>query len=365
MTNPSLPTTNDAREVLAELEADCEAGVGRAFVGLAAEYFANTRARGGRVSTPHTAAGLAARFDEPMPRDGHSIESIITRIRADVLPDCNHLYHPHYVGHQVAAPLPAAVWMECVTAALNQSVAVFEMSPVGTVLEHRVIAWMRALAGFPGASGGTLTSGGTEATFTALLAARAAAMPDAWTNGVGADPPILLCGEHAHYAVTRAGAELGLGLRNVLPIRSRDYKLDPDALRDALRELGRIGKKVMAVVALIGAAITVRARARRHDDVVVAVLVVVGANIARRGLELGAIDRQRRLGEVERVPSGRLRRECRRRAACPAGGKGELAVRRERCSRRVRAPGEQCCRCYRGRDRAEPMRLIDERACAP
>ncbi|MFI5228138.1 MAG: pyridoxal phosphate-dependent decarboxylase family protein [Gemmatimonadales bacterium] len=256
MTNPSLPIQTDPREVLAEIEADCEAGVGRAFVGLAAEYFANTRTRGGRVSSPHTAAGLAARFDEPMPREGRSIESIITRIRADVLPDCNHLYHPRYVGHQVAAPLPAAVWMESVTAALNQSVAVFEMSPIGTVLEHRVIAWMRALAGLPGAAGGTLTSGGTEATFTALLAARAAAMPEAWTNGVGADPPILLCGEHAHYAVTRAGAELGLGMRNVLPIRSRGYALDPDALEEALRELGRIGKRVMAVVATAGSTAT-------------------------------------------------------------------------------------------------------------
>ena len=102
MTNPSLPIQTDPREVLAEIEADCEAGVGRAFVGLAAEYFANTRTRGGRVSSPHTAAGLAARFDEPMPREGRSIESIITRIRADVLPDCNHLYHPRYVGHQIA-----------------------------------------------------------------------------------------------------------------------------------------------------------------------------------------------------------------------------------------------------------------------
>jgi L-2,4-diaminobutyrate decarboxylase len=115
---------------------------------------------------------------------------------------------------------------------------------------------MRALVGYPGAAGGTLTSGGTEATFTALLAARAAVIPDAWTAGVGADPPVLLCGEHAHYAVTRAGAELGIGMRNVLPIRSRDFKMDPDALRDALRQLGRIGKRVMAVVATAGSTAT-------------------------------------------------------------------------------------------------------------
>ena len=251
---PTHPSAAPA--ILAEIEADCDASVGRAFVALAAEYLAQTRTRGGRVSTPHTAAGLAARFDEPMPRAGRSIDAIITRLRADVIPDCNHLYHPRYVGHQVAAPLPCAAWMESVTAALNQSVAVFEMSPVGTVLEHRVIEWMRGLAGFPGAAGGTLTSGGSEATFTALLAARAAAMPEAWTNGVGGDPPVLLCGEHAHYAVTRAGAELGLGMRNVLPIRSRDYKMDPDALREALSELARIGKRVMAVVATSGSTAT-------------------------------------------------------------------------------------------------------------
>jgi L-2,4-diaminobutyrate decarboxylase len=125
--------------ILTKIEADCDAAVGRAFVGLAAEYFAQTRNRDGRVSTRHTPAGLAARFEEELPREGHSVDSVIARLRADVLPECNHLWHPRYVGHQIAGPLPAAAWMECITAALNQSVAVFEMSPVGTVLEHRVI----------------------------------------------------------------------------------------------------------------------------------------------------------------------------------------------------------------------------------
>jgi L-2,4-diaminobutyrate decarboxylase len=243
-------------EILSRIEADADAAVARAFTGLAADYFVQTRNRAGRVSTQHTPAGLAARFDEPVPRDGRSIDTIVSRIRSDILPDCNHLYHPRYVGHQIAGPLPAAVWMESVTAALNQSVAVFEMSPVGTVLEHRVISWMCQLAGFPDGSAGTLTTGGTEATFTALLAARGVAIPDAWMNGVGSDPPVLLCGEHTHYAVTRAGAELGLGMRNVLAIRSRDFKMDPVALREALSELGRVGRRVMAVVATAGSTAT-------------------------------------------------------------------------------------------------------------
>ncbi|HTE46534.1 MAG TPA: pyridoxal-dependent decarboxylase [Gemmatimonadaceae bacterium] len=243
-------------EILAKFEADADVAVGREFVALAADYFAQTRNREGRVSTSHRPAELAARFDEPAPLVGVSIDSIIARIRADVIPDCNHLHHPRYAGHQVAGPLPAAVWMESVTAAMNQSVAIFEMSPVGTVLEHRVVAWMCELAGFGKGSGGTFTSGGTEATFTALLAARGAAMPNAWNDGVGSNPPVLLCGEHAHYAVTRAGAQLGIGMRNVLPIRSRNYKMDPGALREALEDLARDGRRVIAVVATAGSTAT-------------------------------------------------------------------------------------------------------------
>jgi L-2,4-diaminobutyrate decarboxylase len=184
------------------------------------------------------------------------VSEIIARLRSEVIPDCNHLYHPRYVGHQVSAPLPAAIWMESLTAALNQSTAVFEMSPVGTVLEHRLMRWFCDLAGYGQEAGGTMTTGGTEATFTALLAARSVAMPDAWTNGVGTEPPQLLCGDHAHDAVTRAAGELGLGMKHVVPIRSRDHKLDTDALAQALSALQREGRRVMAVVATSGSTAT-------------------------------------------------------------------------------------------------------------
>ena len=242
--------------ILSEIEADASRDIAAKFVAIAADYFEQTRRRDDRVSTSSSPSQLARRFDEPLPREAHDVDVVIERLRTQVIPDANHLWHPRYVGHQIAGPLPAAVWTEPVTAALNQSVAVFEMSPVGTVLEHQVISWLCALVGFPSESGGTLTSGGTEATFTGLLAARAAALPDAWTNGVGADPPVLLCGEHAHYAVTRAGAQLGIGMRSVLAVRSRDYKLDPEALADRIAEFARDGRRVMAVVATAGSTAT-------------------------------------------------------------------------------------------------------------
>jgi len=116
-------------EILSQIEADAEASVGARFVDVTAEYFANTRDRNRRVSTAHTPGELAARFDEPIPASGRSVDDVLRRIQGDVIPDCNHLFHPRYVGHQIAGPLPAAVWTESITAALNQSVAVWEMSP--------------------------------------------------------------------------------------------------------------------------------------------------------------------------------------------------------------------------------------------
>jgi L-2,4-diaminobutyrate decarboxylase len=238
------------------LEHDATLQAATAFVGLAAEYLGATREGEGPVSTGRTSDEIAERFDEPPPLDGMSLDAVLARLRDDVLPDCNRLYHPRYVGHQVSAPLPAAIWTEPLIAALNQSLAVAEMSPVATVLEHRVIRWMCELAGFGAGAGGTLTSGGTEATFTALLAARAAVLPDAWSDGVGADPPVVVCGEHAHYAVTRAVGELGLGMKSAVVVPSRDWRMDTEALAVTLDRLAADGRRVMAVVATAGSTAT-------------------------------------------------------------------------------------------------------------
>jgi L-2,4-diaminobutyrate decarboxylase len=242
--------------ILDILESDTLAESGAELVALVAEYFAETRSGEGSVSTPLTAEEISLRFDESLPRGGMSMSAVAQRLRGDVVSDANRLYHPMYMGHQVAPPLPAAVWAEPMISALNQSVAVWEMSPTATVIEHRVVRWMTALVGWDEMSGGTLTSGGTEATFTALLAARNAMIPDAWTNGVGVDAPIVLCGEHAHYAVSRALGELGIGVANLRMIPSRDYRMDTDALSLAIENATRDRRKIMAVVATAGSTAT-------------------------------------------------------------------------------------------------------------
>ncbi|MBV9881053.1 MAG: aspartate aminotransferase family protein [Gemmatirosa sp.] len=243
-------------DVLAAIDHDASAEAGGRFVTLVADYFARAAAGDGPVSTPHTAGAIAERFAEPLPRTGGGLDEVMARLAADVLPDVNRLYHPMALGHQVSPPLPAAVWTEALTAALNQSTAVWEMSPVATVLEHQVVRWMADLVGFGAAAGGTLTSGGTEATLAALLAARAHALPDAWRDGVGAEPPVVLCGEHAHYAVARAVGQMGLGTRQLVTVPSHEWRMDVAQLAAALDAQRAAERRVMAVVATAGSTAT-------------------------------------------------------------------------------------------------------------
>ena len=263
-------------DILAELEADTSLEVGESFAAVTARYFAATRGGEGQVSTARSPEELARRFDEEFPVDGRPVAEIIERLEREVLADANKYYHPMYMGHQTSAPLPVGVWMESVIGALNQSLAVWEMSPTATMIEHQIVHWLSELAGYGEGAGGTLTSGGTEANFTAMLAARNSALPGAWEDGVGSDPPYVVYGEHAHYAVTRAIGQLGMGRRRGISIPSRNYKLDVDLLVAALDGLRDEGKQVMAVVATAGTTAT-----GSFDD-----LETIGSLCVERGLWL-------------------------------------------------------------------------------
>src|SRR4051812_30934775 len=137
------------------------------------------------------------------------------------------LHHPAYMGHQVCPPFPTAVIADLVISTLNQSTAVWEMSPIGTVIEQEVVRWLADRAGYPANALGTAVSGGSAANLTALLAARAR-----WNDsGRGGKRPVILCSADAHYSIARAASIMGI---EVVKIDTDDqHRLDLNALEVA------------------------------------------------------------------------------------------------------------------------------------
>jgi L-2,4-diaminobutyrate decarboxylase len=206
------------------------------------------------------AAEMPARFKDALPREGRPSSEVWADAWHRIVGESIHLAHPMYMGHQVAPPLPHAILADAMASVINQSTAVWEMSPTGTPVEQRVIGWMRELIGFPDESDGTFVSGGSAANLTGLLAAREAAFPGAWSQGIagtkGLDRATVFVAAHAHYSIERALGIMGMGASAAIPVAERDHRLDPRALKAAIAAARKDGRAPLAIVATAGSTAT-------------------------------------------------------------------------------------------------------------
>ena len=170
----------------------------------------------------------------------------------EVLAHSVRLHHPHQIAHQVSAPdVPSAI-SDLMHGAINQPMSIYEMGPAAHAMERVVVEWMTEKVGWPAGSGGVLTHGGSLANLTVLLAARAAAAPDAWVDGVDGTLAVLApAGSHYSYE-----------------------RIVPEALGDALERCEAEGRRPMALVAAACATST-----GLHDD-----LEAIGAFCREHGI---------------------------------------------------------------------------------
>jgi L-2,4-diaminobutyrate decarboxylase len=164
------------------------------------------------------------------------------------------LHHPSYMGHQVCPPFPTAVLADLLISTLNQSTAVWEMSPIGTVVEQEIVRWLADRAGYPAQSLGTAVSGGSAANLTGLLAARARFH----TEHGGAKRPVVLCGGDAHYSIARAASIMGIAASDVIKIATDEqHRMDVAELTETLQAMSaREDVAVLAIVATAGSTAT-------------------------------------------------------------------------------------------------------------
>jgi L-2,4-diaminobutyrate decarboxylase len=169
--------------------------------------------------------------------------------------------------------VPSAV-ADLIHGAINQPMSIYEMGPAAHAMERVVVEWMTEKLGWPESSGGVLTHGGSLANFTVLLAARAAAAPDSWVEGVDGTLAVL-APPSTHYSVRRSVAMLGLGERAVVDLEvDAEERIVPGALGDALDRCRTAGRRPMALVAASCATST-----GLHDD-----LEAIGAFCREHGI---------------------------------------------------------------------------------
>lgn len=181
---------------------------------------------------------------------------------AKVIERSIHTHHPKYIGHQVAPTAPVSALATLISAQLNNGMAIYEMGQASTAIEKVVIQKFTDAIGWKNGDG-FLTSGGTLANLTALLAARKAkAQTDVWNDGHESKLAIMVSAE-AHYCVDRAARIMGLGTNGIIkiPVDSQ-YKIDTNLLEASY---GKASSQGLEVIAIVGSAPSTSTGI--HDDI--------------------------------------------------------------------------------------------------
>jgi L-2,4-diaminobutyrate decarboxylase len=177
-----------------------------------------------------------------------SFDSFIKRI----IDNSIHIHHPHYIGHQVTSPLPAAVLVQFCTTLLNNGAAIYEMGPVNMAMERNVIKSFSSLIGYATESDGIFTHGGTAGNLTAMLAARQFKTDyNIWKDGVREmNRPGYLISEQAHYSIGRNVKIMGLGDESIVNVPvDKHFMMRTDLLEEIKTEAEKKGIRIISVVA--------------------------------------------------------------------------------------------------------------------
>ena len=197
---------------------------------------------------------VKARLAEPLPHEGRPAEAVYEEFTRDVLPYPAGNIHPRFWGWVIGTGTPLAMLADMLASGMNPQTA--GIQEAGRYVEERVIAWLAELMGFPEGSSGLLVSGGSMANLVALAVARQAkAGFDVREQGLGegAPPLVVYASTEVHSSVRKAVELMGLGRRNLrlIPVDA-EYRIDVDALREAIARDRASGRRPICVVGNAG-----------------------------------------------------------------------------------------------------------------
>jgi aromatic-L-amino-acid decarboxylase len=163
--------------------------------------------------------------------------------------------HPRYFGLFNPAPTFPAQCADRVAAAFNPQLASAATSPVAVDIEAHVMRLLARRVGFSTEASGHFTTGGTEANYTALVAALTRAREKFASDGARAfeGAPVFYVSRDSHLAWVKIAHQAGIGRSAVrLVVTDGSGRMDRDALGDAVQADRRSGCVPVMIVATAG-----------------------------------------------------------------------------------------------------------------
>ncbi len=206
-----------------------------------------------------TVEQLRERINLEFNAEGLGNQAAIERAVEYFLKDSLSVHHPQCVAHLHCPSLVISQAAEVFINATNQSMDSWDQSPSATIMEVKLVEWLREQVGFAAGDAGVFTSGGTQSNLMGLMLARDAFFArqghSVQQNGLTGDLSKLkvFCSENAHFSVQKNMALMGLGYRSVTLVKTDEFsRMDVSDLAEKLAQAKANGEQVMAIVATAG-----------------------------------------------------------------------------------------------------------------
>ena len=153
---------------------------------------------------------FSQRLDPEFAEEGREPDQVLDYVRACIDAPGFATTSPRFMAYIPGGALPYSAFGDLLAAASNKYSGFASASPGAVRIENACAAWLANVIGYPSGASGTLTSGGSTANLTAVVAAREAKDPE----GGGA----VYVTRFAHYCIDKA---LHIAGRGRSPRRAR------------------------------------------------------------------------------------------------------------------------------------------------
>ncbi len=194
------------------------------------------------------AGELREQLSDSLPSGGREWGEVLDELDAGVLTHMSRLAHPGYFAFIPASCTFPGALGDLIASALDIDAGSWSSAAGPSHLELVVLDWFKDWIGYPPEAEGILVSGGSAANVTALACARETLV------GAGCENAVIYASSQTHSSVLRAARLIGFGRDQVrsLPTDGR-YRLSLEALRAAVDEDERAGRRPLIVAANAGA----------------------------------------------------------------------------------------------------------------
>ncbi|MCU6670218.1 aspartate aminotransferase family protein [Enterobacteriaceae bacterium H4N4] len=206
-----------------------------------------------------TVAELRESINLDFSPQGLGNETAIARAVEYFLKDSLAVHHPQCVAHLHCPSLVVSQAAEVMINATNQSMDSWDQSPSATIIEIKLIEWLRTRLGYQAGDAGVFTSGGTQSNMMGLMLARDAFFArlghSVQQDGLVGDLRKIrvLCSDSAHFSVQKNMALMGLGYQSVIQVKTDECsRMDLNDLAAKIDQCSANGEQILAIVATAG-----------------------------------------------------------------------------------------------------------------